>query len=52
MKVRMPTAMTLYPLTPLYALDKSIDDMAFEPPNAKKDIYCISNDVVVISTRL
>lgn len=47
--VRIPTARTLYPLTPLYALDRSIEDIAFEPPKAKKDACCSSKLVVVIS---
>lgn len=34
--VNMPTAATLYPPTPLYAFERSIEDMAFDPPKAKK----------------
>lgn len=49
MNVRIPTARTLYPLTPLYALDRSMEEMAFEPPKAKKDACCRSKLVVVIS---
>jgi hypothetical protein len=33
----------------LYALDRSIEEIAFEPPKAKKEVYCRSRDVVVIS---
>ena len=39
MNVNMPTATTLYPLTPLYALERSIEEMALDPPNAKKEAY-------------
>jgi hypothetical protein len=38
-KVRIPTATTLKPLMPLYALDRSMEDMEFDPPNAKKEKY-------------
>lgn len=37
MNVKIPTAATLYPLTPLYALERSIEEMAFDPPKAKKE---------------
>lgn len=33
--VKTPTATTLYPLTPLYAFDRSTDEMALVPPKAK-----------------
>jgi hypothetical protein len=36
----------------LYALERSIDDIAFEPPNAKKVTYCMNRDVTVISTEV
>lgn len=50
--VRIPTARTLYPATPLYALERSIEEMALEPPKVKNDVYCKSRDVVVISVML
>lgn len=34
---------------PLYALERSTEEIAFEPPNAKKVIYCESRDVIVTS---
>lgn len=48
-KVNNPTAITLYPEIPLYALDKSIDDIELDPPNAKNDACWKSSDVTVIS---
>ena len=48
-KVRMPTAITLYPLMPLYALERSIEDIALDPPNAKNEAYCNRIEVNVIS---
>ncbi len=38
-KVKNPTAPTLYPLTPLYAFDSSMDEIALEPPSAKNEVY-------------
>jgi hypothetical protein len=35
---------------PLYALERSTEEMAFDPPKAKKVRYCISNVVMVVST--
>lgn len=49
MKVRMPTAATLNPAMPLYALDKSTEEIALEPPAAKKVAYWNITDEVVIS---
>lgn len=49
MNVKTPTANTLYPLTPLYALDRSTEEIAFVPPNAKKDEYCMKSEVKVSS---
>jgi len=48
-KVRMPTAITLYPLMPLYALDRSTEDIALDPPNAKNEAYWNRTEVNVIS---
>lgn len=36
-KVKMPTATTLYPSIPLYALERSMEEMALDPPNAKNE---------------
>jgi hypothetical protein len=38
-KVRKPTAKKLKPLIPLYALERSTEEMAFEPPKAKNVVY-------------
>lgn len=38
-KVRIPTAKKLKPLIPLYALERSTEEMAFEPPKAK-NVVC------------
>lgn len=51
-KVRTPTATTLKPLTPLYALDRSMEEMAFEPPKAKKDMNERRRDAVLRSRTL
>lgn len=48
-KVRMPTAITLYPFMPLYALDRSTEDIALDPPNAKNEAYWNRTEVNVIS---
>ena len=48
-KVNIPTANTLYPAIPLYALERSIEEIALEPPKAKKDTYWKSRDVKVKS---
>lgn len=48
-KVRMPTAITLYPLMPLYALERSTEDIALDPPNAKNEAYWNRIEVNVIS---
>jgi hypothetical protein len=37
---------------PLYALERSTEDIAFEPPNAKNVIFCESKDVMVTSIAL
>ena len=37
--VKVPTAVTLYPLIPLYAFDRSIEEIALEPPKAKKALF-------------
>jgi len=47
--VRIPTATTLYPLMALYALDRSTEDIALDPPNAKNEVYWNSIEVNVIS---
>lgn len=49
-RIRNPTATTLKPPMPLYALDRSTDEMALEPPKAKKDVYCSKMEVMVISS--
>lgn len=48
-KVSTPTAMMLKSLMPLYALDRSTEEIALEPPEAKKDAYWSKMDVVEIS---
>lgn len=48
-RVKNPTAKKLYPLMPLYALERSTEEMAFEPPKAKKEACCSRMVVVVIS---
>lgn len=47
--VRKPTATTLKPLMPLYALERSTEEMALEPPKAKKDVYWSRMEMVLIS---
>jgi hypothetical protein len=37
-KVKSPTGTGLNSLTPLYALDRSMDEMALVPPRAKKEV--------------
>ena len=44
-----PTAATLYPLMPLYALERSTEDIALDPPNAKNEAYWKRMEVNVIS---
>lgn len=48
-KVRMPTATTLKSEMPLYALDRSTDEMEFVPPKAK-NVANWSRSVVVDSS--
>src|ERR1700710_2879893 len=40
-KRRTPTATTLYPLTPLYALLRSIELIALLPPSAKNETWAM-----------
>jgi hypothetical protein len=47
--VSAPTATTLKPLMPLYALERSTEEIALEPPKAKKDAYWRRMEEVVIS---
>lgn len=48
MRVRNPTAMTLKELMPLYALERSMEEMALEPPKAKKVACWRRMELVVI----
>lgn len=52
MKVRMPTVTTSKFRTPLYALERSTEEIAFVPPRAKKDMYCRRREDVVSSVRV
>ena len=47
-KVRIPTAKKLKPLIPLYALERSTEEMAFEPPVWKNEVYARSKVVRLI----
>lgn len=49
MRVSAPTAKTLKPLMPLYALERSTEEIALEPPKAKKVVYWRTMEVAVIS---
>src|SRR2546423_13587596 len=46
-KVRIHTAPTLYPAMPLYALERSTDEIAFELQSTKNVEYCSNIDVTV-----
>lgn len=50
MRVRKPTATTLNDEIPLYAEDRSTEEMAFEPPKAKKLAYWSRIEEMVIWT--
>lgn len=50
-KVSRPTVKTSKSRTPLYADDRSTDEMALVPPKAKKDVYWNRREVVVSSAR-
>ena len=43
------TAITRYVSTPLYELERSMDEIALDPPNAKKLVYWRIRDVSVVS---
>ena len=48
-KVKIPTATTLKVSTPLYALERSTEEMALDPPNAKNDAYWRTRVVIASS---
>ena len=49
MNIKIPTSITLYLPRPLYAFDKSTEEIELEPPNAKNVTCCIIRDVMASS---
>lgn len=48
-KVSIATVVTLYWSTPLYELERSMDDMALDPPKMKNEAYWNTKQVSVVS---
>jgi len=48
-KTRAPTASTLYEAMPLYELERSMEDIAFEFPRAKKEVWDKRRVVTVVA---